>query len=300
MTDSSEAEGEGMFPKSVGERLAATRLAAKVDLEDVSARTRIPLRHLEAIEGGRYADLPSVTYASGFAKAYARVLGLDEAEIGRDVRAELQAQGRVHSQHEYFEPADPARVPPRFLVWTTLFLILLVGGGYAIWRAGLLDGLGGRDPAAIAAGTDRLDEAAVSLPPVTGQPGANVSVAVGPAEGQVVLTARDDVWVRISDATNQRLFENTMKPGERFEVPADAKDPRIDIGRPASLAVTVNGHEVAPLGPADRAAKNVPISAAALAARVPAPGTADPAAPAAPAAQNSMGNTAIGVIGNSN
>ena len=49
MTDSSEAEGEGMFPKSVGERLAATRLAAKVDLEDVSARTRIPLRHLEAM-----------------------------------------------------------------------------------------------------------------------------------------------------------------------------------------------------------------------------------------------------------
>ena len=68
MTDSSEAEGEGMFPKSVGERLAAGRVAAKIDLADVSSRTRIPMRHLEAIESGRYADLPSVTYASGFAK----------------------------------------------------------------------------------------------------------------------------------------------------------------------------------------------------------------------------------------
>ena len=188
-------------------------------------------------------------------------------------------------------------MPPRLLVWTTILLILLVGGGFAIWRAGLLGGLDGRDPAAIAAGTDRLDEAPAA--PVTGQPAANVSVAVGPAEGQVVLTARDDVWVRISDAANQRLFENTMKPGERFEVPADAKDPKINIGRPGSLAVTINGHEVAPLGPADRAIKDVPISAAALRAR--GAGAIDPAANArAPAGENSMGNTAIGVIGNSN
>ena len=286
MTDSSEAGGEGIFPRNVGARLAAARAAANMDLADVSSRTRIPMRHLEAIERGNYADLPSVTYASGFAKAYARVLGLDEAEIGRDVRTELQAQGGGYRQPEFFEPADPARVPTRALVWTTLVLILIVIGGFAVFRTGLLNRLQGRDPAALAAGTERLDDPPAdqaSAGGSSGQPGANVSIPVGPPSAQVVLIAKNEVWVRIYDSTNQRLFENTMKPGDRFEVPATAVNPMINIGRPDALSVTVNGHEVAPLGPPERAIKDVPISAAALAAR---PVTAERGQAPAPLAGN--------------
>ena len=44
----------------------------------MAARTRVPLRHLEAIEQGAYEALPSQTYAVGFARAYARAVGLDE------------------------------------------------------------------------------------------------------------------------------------------------------------------------------------------------------------------------------
>ena len=77
-----EAEGESMFPKSVGERLAEARREAGLELADVATRTRIPLRQLEALETGRYADLPAITYCIGFAKSYARAVGLDDKTIG--------------------------------------------------------------------------------------------------------------------------------------------------------------------------------------------------------------------------
>ena len=59
-----------------------------MDLAEVAARTRIALRHLEAIEQSDFSTLPSKTYGIGFVKAYARAVGADEVAIGRALRAE--------------------------------------------------------------------------------------------------------------------------------------------------------------------------------------------------------------------
>ncbi|MBY8824591.1 helix-turn-helix domain-containing protein [Sphingomonas colocasiae] len=268
----SEAEGE-MFPRSVGERLADARRAAGLETADIATRTRIPLRHLEALEQGRYDELPGVTYCIGFAKSYARALDLDEVAIARDVRAELNSQGG-RAAPEYFEPADPARVPPRTLAWTLVILILLVVGGYTVWRTMLMNGLGDRDPAALAAGTDRID-----APTAANTAAPRTTQAAAPATGEVVLTATDTVWLRISDAGEQRLFEKEMQPGERYQVPTTAKDPRILTGRPDALRVTIGGREVAPLGPPQETIRDVAISAAALAARPAQPPMAGQPAP---------------------
>jgi cytoskeleton protein RodZ len=267
----SEAEGE-MFPRSVGERLADARRAAGLEVADIATRTRIPLRHLEALEQGRYEELPGSTYCIGFAKSYARALDMDEVVIARDVRAELSSQGG-RAAPEYFEPADPARVPPRALAWTAAVIAILLVCAYAMFRAGLMDGLGGRDPAALAAGTDRIEQpAAVAGAAPTARPTA------APA-GEVVLTATDAVWLRISDAGRQRLFEKEMQPGERYQVPSNANDPRILTGRPDALRVTVGGQEVAPLGPPQATIRDVGISAAALTARAVQPPPAGAAVP---------------------
>ncbi len=275
----SEAEGD-MFPRSVGERLADARRNAGLEVADIATRTRIPLRHLEALELGRYNELPGSTYCIGFAKSYARALNLDEVAIARDVRAELNSQGG-RAAPEYFEPADPARVPPRTLAWTLVVLIALVVGGYTLWRSMLMDGLGGRDPAALAAGTDRIEH-----PAAVGNAAPQARQTAAPA-GEVVLTATDTVWLRISDAGQQRLFEKEMQPGERYQVPSNAKDPKILTGRPDALRVTVGGQEVAPLGPPQATIRDVGISAAALTARAAAP-TEAPATPSSQPAASSI------------
>ena len=90
-----------------------------------------------------------------------------------------------------------------------------------------------------------------------------------------MLTATDEVWMRVYDTANTTLYLGTMKPGETFTVPAGANDPQINVGRPDKLAITVGGKPVAPLGDGKRAIKDVKISGVALAGRatplVPAP-----------------------------
>jgi cytoskeletal protein RodZ len=265
MVDEFEAAASG-----AGADLRAAREAAKMSLADVAAKTRIPQRHLEAIERDDYNALPSATYGVGFARAYARAVGADEVAIAAAVRAQLEHGGRVRSEYQAFEPADPARVPPRTLAWTAAIVALLILGGYALWRATLRGG------------ADTTPEVVSASPsPAPAQPKAVAPAAAPtPTGGPVVLTATDAVWLRISDATGKRLFEKQMAAGETYTVPADANGPTIMTGRPNVLRVTVGGVEVPPLGEPEKRIKGVGVSADALKTRAAAP-VAPAAVPAA-------------------
>jgi cytoskeleton protein RodZ len=58
------------------------------DIEVASATLRIRLPYLQAIEDGRFGDLPGATYAIGFVRGYAEYLGLDGNEIVRRFKQE--------------------------------------------------------------------------------------------------------------------------------------------------------------------------------------------------------------------
>ncbi len=58
-------------------RLRDTRVLAGLSLSDVERDTRINRSYLEAIEDGRFGDIPAPIYARGFVRSYARYLGLD-------------------------------------------------------------------------------------------------------------------------------------------------------------------------------------------------------------------------------
>ena len=127
MSDGDLGEKASAKPASVGQRLLAAREAQGLSLPEVAVRTRVTQRFLEAIETGRLEELPSSTYAVGFAKAYARAVGLDQVAIGRDIREEMNAPGAVQRpQHHVQEIADPSRGPTRGLVIVALGLALAV------------------------------------------------------------------------------------------------------------------------------------------------------------------------------
>jgi cytoskeleton protein RodZ len=273
-------EGEdpaGLFPQSVGERLRILRESAKLDLNDIATRTRIPLRHLESIERGDYSALPSQTYAMGFTRSYARAIGTEEEPLIARLREELGREDPARRGQLPYEPVDPTRVPSRLLAWTFAGLALLLAVGYGVWRTQYL---GSDDVTPVTRATP------VEAPPpvLATPPSGNAPLpAAAPASGDVVLTATAPVWLRIYDATKTKLLEKEMAAGEAFTVPANANNPQILTGRPDALKVTVGGREVAPLGTAQKSIKDVGISAAALAARPPVPITPVPAAPTPPA-----------------
>lgn len=65
---------------NVGEKFAQARLEKKLTLKDVAESTKIKEGFLKAIEEGDYEKLPSITYAQGFVRNYARFLDLPEKE----------------------------------------------------------------------------------------------------------------------------------------------------------------------------------------------------------------------------
>jgi cytoskeletal protein RodZ len=264
---------EAETTQTVGERLQAARLAAGLELSDIAGRTRVPLRHLEAIERGDYGALPATTYATGFTRAYARALELDDVALIRDLREELQHIAEA-PEYQPYEAADPARVPPRWLAWGGVAAALVVLALFGWWYSSRL-----------ASPTAAPEVAAVPAPaatPDSATGGAPTAAAPAPSVGPVVLTATQPVWLRIYDATDTRLFEKEMAQGERYEVPANANQPMILTGRPDALQVTVGGQQVAPLGDGKRSISGVVLTAQVLAARQTPPAAPTAAPTAAP------------------
>lgn len=270
---------------SAAEQMREAREAAGLTLEEVAARTRVPMRHLAALEAGDYQALPGTTYAAGFSRAVARVVGLDEAALVARIRAEIDALGGVgQGPYEIEEPVDPSSVPPRMLAWAAAILVLLLAGGYAVWRMQL-----NTPPTDEQLAAEERTEARVAQPVARVRP---PEVTAQRPTGPVVMTAVNEVWLRIYEPDGQRLFEGTLAQGKSVTVPEDARSPMILTGRPDALAITVGGQAIPPLGTAERTISDVPVSAAALLARKPSAPEAEepsvtapaPAATASPAA----------------
>ncbi len=278
-------ENEEFRFQSIGEQLAAEREKQGLSLTDVATRTRVPMRHLEAIEHSDFASLPGTTYTLGFARSYARCLNMDAAKVGAELRAELSQAGHESYQAptQNYEPADPSRVPPKALAWTAAALAILLLAGYLIWRSYFLAGAPAIEPSVVAATEQETEAAPAKAAPVEVAP---------PANGEVVLTAKDTVWIKVYGADRKRIFESEMKAGDKYTVPADANGPMIITGRPQMLDVTVGGKPVPPLGTAERTVSDIGISAAALLARA-APTENATTAPAAPTTQPAANATPV-------
>ena len=257
---------DGQLPlHGAGDRLRLAREQAGMTLDQLAAETRIPARHLELIEKGDFAGLPAKTYATGFARTYAKAVGLDPRVTVEEVRAELAAsQGGERYRAASFEPGDPARVPSRGLALFSLFaLILLLAGGVMFYNAYLAPGSG---PGSL---LDEQRTAQAKEPAPARQPAA----AAAPTGGPVVFTALEDgVWVKFYDGTGAQLMQKQMAKGESYTVPADAQGPQVWTGRPDALAITVGGKPVPKLAEAEGIMKDVPVTAQALLTRgSPAP-----------------------------
>lgn len=253
---------------SAGDRLRVARETRRLDLDHIAAETRIPVRHLESIERGSFDDLPSRTYAIGFARNYAKAVGLDEKSIADAVREELNhGEARASAMAGGMEPGDPAKLPSAGLAWFGGFAAIVLAIGLISFFSSYFSAGGGL-PSLIA--EDSSDDSAQQAPAQSASAGAQSAPA--PTSGQVVFTALEDgIWVRFYEDGGERLFEAQMSQGDRFELPGDAVEPRINTGRPDAFAITVGGREVPKLSDEPVTIGDTPVSAAALLARADTP-----------------------------
>ena len=241
---------------TVGERLKAAREEKKLNLEDIAAQTRIPQRHLESIETADWDKLPAPTYTIGFAKSYASSVGLDRSEIGDQLREEMGGQRFTSSQAEVFEPADPARTMPKWLVLSAVVavIVLIVLMSWLNRRSLSQPDQAAPAPPAVAA--------PASAPAATPQPAAPQPAAAA-AQGPVVLSAIEPAWVQVSDQ-GKTLFEGMLQPGQTYAVPPTAAAPELKAGKPEALKVMVGSATAPPVGPPGKVASHVSLKPADL------------------------------------
>ncbi len=122
-------------PRHVGEALKARREALGYALPDLAANLRIRLNFLEAIEEGRWGDLPGHAYSTGFLRSYAQIVGLDPTAVL--LRFKQDAAGHEPAPELYFpEPVNETRVPGgAVLLVAALLTVGVYGGWYALTAA---------------------------------------------------------------------------------------------------------------------------------------------------------------------
>ena len=227
-----ELVDEEVTTMTVGERLREAREAAGISLEDIATQTRIPTRHLESLEASDFSRLPAPTYTIGFAKNYAGAVGLDRAEISEQLRAELGGTRPTPMMLETFEPADPARAMPKWLIAGAVAAVLLA--------LLVFNWLGNRD-------LEAPDEVA-AINEVAAAPSA-AAPAAQQGQGPVVITASDTAWIEVKDG-DAILRQGELAAGQSFQLPPNAANPTLTTAKPEALRVSV--------GTADAPAFGVP------------------------------------------
>lgn len=128
-TNGERGEPDTTHRLSVGSLLRAERERRNLSLDDVSANLRIRRAQLEAIEQGRFKDLPGAPYAVGFVRAYAEFLELDRDDIVRQFKteaAELNDRKELH----FPRPVAESRLPGGVVLVVS---ILIAAGAYGLW-----------------------------------------------------------------------------------------------------------------------------------------------------------------------
>lgn len=125
---------------TLGEKLRALRRSKAVSLPMMEEATRVQRRYLEALERGRYDELPEPLYTRNYLKAYARALGADDQYF-------LELYDDEVGQMDLLAPHRLPRLrvrKGRFLVFSkfvaagAVLTVILGIGGYFLWQTSAL------------------------------------------------------------------------------------------------------------------------------------------------------------------
>lgn len=131
------AKGNGTAMGAFGDRLRREREMRGITLNEITESTKISRRHLEALEGEHFEQLPGGVFNKGFVRAYARFLGIDEDQAVADYSAASNEQPEPEDKFPLEIHEEPKRElnPRRSKVPLVFALAALVGVlvGYGFW-----------------------------------------------------------------------------------------------------------------------------------------------------------------------
>ena len=258
--------------ESPGEYLKREREHRGVSLDDIFKATRVPLKHLEALEADNYDDMPHATFIKGYIKSYCKVLGVDETDAV--LRYEIYLKDKACSADNAKAVPRPRKIQRQPLLghlWGDRRNIIMVAVGVPavviIIIAFLIFGAKAPGPVEVEEQVaQEAQEAVIYAEPAdaTGKPVSEAApapvkavekapepvkaVEEAPMRHSLAVKAIETVWIQ-AVIDKGKPFDVTLKQGDTVVWKA-AESLTLKIGNAGGVSLTFNGKQMPPVGEA--------------------------------------------------
>ena len=118
-----------------GETLRQARENNGWTLAEVALKLNLTASSLSNLETGAFDKLPGHTFARGYIRAYAKLLGMDQASLVREFDLYTGTDANGSNVHSLGRIEEPVRVSHTILrIVSLLLLIAVIGGGFIWWQ----------------------------------------------------------------------------------------------------------------------------------------------------------------------
>ncbi|PRB48996.1 Cro/Cl family transcriptional regulator [Pseudomonas sp. MYb2] len=239
-----------------GETLRQARESNGWSLAEVALKLNLTVTSLSNLEAGAFDKLPGHTFARGYIRAYAKLLGMDQTVLVQQFDQSTGTDSQGSNVHALGRIEEPVRVSHTILrIVSLLLLIAVIGGGFVWWQ----------DQTSLR--TKDLTSLAPEHVEVEGADGTTQIHPIDEPEDQAVEENQADTSTTLALPQSETTAESTGAEGAAPATTptASAATPTAPVHTPAPVVAT-------PATPAP----NVPAT--------PAPTVTAPVVPAAPAA----------------
>lgn len=223
----------------IGEELRKLRNKKALSYEEISRKTKIHPRILQAIEEERFDYFSSALYAKSFLKKYAEFLGLKRSQLLEDYNNKIE---------EIFgeKKVEPVIASPRWLPFKEKFLFALKicsASALAIFMIFFLFWITGKIGSNI--GKKREKPAKVtkvgSLKKEKLLPAVSISTPIN-----LEIKANGDSWMELK-ADGKVIFEGILRKGSSESWKAE-REFELWVGKADVLEIIINGNSYGSLG----------------------------------------------------
>jgi cytoskeleton protein RodZ len=194
----------------VGAYLREARETTGRSVGDVAQALRIRRTYLEAIEDGRFDELPGAAYAVGFVRTYAKFLRLDVPTVVE--RFKEEASGIQSPQHlDFPTPVPEGRFPGGIVVTLSLVVAAGIFGGWYWYQ-----------------NRNAIEVAQVPPPPAMAAPARSTPAAGGSAPSAAVTAAEVASAPARAEDTANAVAEPETPDSDVPLVPPSYLRPQVD------------------------------------------------------------------------
>ncbi len=246
--------------KGVGELLAEARESQGLTLDDIANQLKFSTRQIEALEAGRFEQLPGGPFVRGMVRSYARLVNLDPAALLARMGGGAATQDTNRIAIRFNQPVPFSDSSKRSnVIYAALSLVVLAVAAIVViqWRQDrLAPPVKPAPPPVVLAPAETpnpLMESEIPPPPPVQAPAPKPQVApierrseppVATAGRQRVSLRLDaESWIEIKDASGATLVSQLIPGGTERTIEGEAPL-SVVIGNAHHVQLTHNGKPV--------------------------------------------------------